>query len=242
MTGSRKKSARSICVRAMAFSDKRGMAAVEFALILPLMLVIYLGLVELSRNLRTSQKLDLVAHTLSDLTAQRLTGGVNTGQAGMADSDFTTIFSAATALMSPLSTTNLKLTISEVKIVQSGSNYVAKVNWTAANSAAATLRNAKCASQLDALDVAPVSPTSMPTSYTTTVNGVAPSTGFVIVADVVYTYTPTVNFQFYKWNTTSAITVQRTAYAPVRNTYSPAHIQYRATASTTGANCQSPTL
>jgi len=226
-----------------ALRDDKGMAAVEFALILPLMLVIYLGLVEMSRNLRTAQKLDLVAHTLADLTAQKLTGGVNSGQAGMADADFTTIFSAASTLMAPLSTTNLQLTVSEVNISQSASTYIAKVTWTAANSATATLRSAKCGSALDALDVAPVSPTSLPTSYTTTsTTGVAPSTGYVIVADVIYTYTPTVNFQFYKWSAAPSIKLQRTAYAPVRNTYSPAHIQYRATAATTGSNCQTPTL
>jgi Flp pilus assembly protein TadG len=221
--------------------DDRGMAAVEFALILPVMLVIYFGLVEMSRNLRTSQKLDLVAHTLSDLTAQKLTGGVNSGQAGMADADFTSIFSAANTIMAPLSTTNLKLTISEVNISKPSTTYVANVKWTAVNSSSATQRNARCSSSLDASDVAPVSFTSMPTSYTTTTGGVAPSTGYVIVADVVYTYTPTVNFQLYKWNASPSITVQRTAYAPVRNTYSPAHIQYRATSSTTGTNCQSPT-
>ena len=51
-------------------SDKRGMAATEFALILPLMLVLFFGVVEGSDALTKSRRVTLAANTLADLAAQ----------------------------------------------------------------------------------------------------------------------------------------------------------------------------
>jgi Flp pilus assembly protein TadG len=215
--------------------DKQAIAAVEFALILPLMLMIYLGLVEFSRGLRASQKLDLVAHVLADLTAQKLTGGAGTGQAGINNSDVTAIFGAATTLMSlPSDDTTVKMTISEVTITApTPTTWEARTSWSIVKNGA-TKRNCQL---LDAADVAPVSFTTMPTSYTTaSASGVNPVTGSVIVADVVYSYSPKINFEFYKWQSAPTWTMQRTSYAAVRNTYSPNHIQYVGTI-TGGTNC-----
>ncbi|WP_244430665.1 TadE/TadG family type IV pilus assembly protein [Methylocystis sp. ATCC 49242] len=215
--------------------DDRGIAAVEFALVLPLMLMIYLGLVELSRGMRAAQKLDLVAHTLADLTAQQLTGGSNTGQAGLTEADITAVFSAATTIMSPLPTANLKMTISEVAITSpSAGVWQAKTTWTVTRNSA----TARPCQILTAQDATPVSFTSMPTSYTTVTNGVNPTVGPVIVADVVYNYSPGVHFEIFKWGSPPTWTMQRTSYAPVRNTYVPSHIQYFMTS---GVNCQAPT-
>ena len=51
-------------------SDNRGVAAVEFALILPLMLVLYIGTAELTTGLMANRKMTVVARALSDLVAQ----------------------------------------------------------------------------------------------------------------------------------------------------------------------------
>jgi Flp pilus assembly protein TadG len=215
--------------------DEKGIAAVEFALILPLMLMIYLGLVELSRGMRTAQRLDLVAHTLADLTAQQLTGGTNTGQAGLTEADMNSIFAAANTLMAPLPTGTLRMTISEVNITSpTAGTWQARTIWT-------TTRNAgtpRPCTVLGGADVPPVSSTTMPTSYIQVTNGVNPSTGPVIVADVTYSYSPGVHFEFFKWASPPTWLMSRTSYAPVRNTYIPPHIQYFMT---TGANCQAPT-
>jgi Flp pilus assembly protein TadG len=219
--------------------DDSGIAAVEFALILPLMLTIYMGLVELSRGMRAAQRVELVAHTLADLTAQQITGGTNSaqGQAGLTEADISSIFAAANVLLAPLPTNTLKMTISEVNISQTApTTWAAKVNWTVTRNGG-PVRGA-CGTALGAADAAPVSSNTMPTSYTTVTNGVNPTVGPVIVADVIYDYSPGVNFQFFKWGTSPTWTLKRTSYAPVRNTYSPPHIQYFMT---TGTNCQAPT-
>lgn len=215
--------------------DEHGIAAVEFALILPLMLMIYLGLVELSRGMRAAQKLDLVAHTLADLTAQQLTGGSSTGQAGLTETDIDSVFAAATTIMSPLPTTNLKMTISEVNITSPAANtWQAQTVWSVARNSGSK----RPCQVLTASNVAPVVLTAMPTSYTQVTSGVNPPTGPVIVSDVIYSYSPGVHFEFFKWNSPPTWTMQRTSYSPVRNTYVPSHIQYLMT---TGTNCQTPT-
>lgn len=215
--------------------DERGIAAVEFALILPLMLMIYMGLVELSRGMRAAQKLDLVAHTLADLTAQQLTGGQNTGQAGLTEADITSVFSAANTLMAPLPVANLRMTISEVNITSpAAGTWQARTVWSVTRNGAVP----RPCQVLTAGNGAPVSVSTMPTSYTQITNGVNPTTGPVIVADVIYNYSPGVSFELFKWRSPPTWTMQRTSYAPVRNTYAPAHIQYFMTS---GANCQAPT-
>jgi Flp pilus assembly protein TadG len=236
--------------RAPFLADERAISAVEFALILPIALMLYLGLVVLALGQRASQKIDLVAHSLSDLAAQQLTGGSASGQAGMTETTIQGIFSAATTLMAPYSATGLQMTISEVTISADASQpggYKASVNWSIAKNAGA-LRPCTIGgvAKLNAADTRPVDPNSMPTSYTaaktvsltnadgsTTSVTVAPTVGSIIVADVIYPYYPTRGFARFDWLPT-AVTMARTSYSPVRNTYIPNHIQYYMT---TGTNC-----
>jgi hypothetical protein len=228
------------CLKALR--SESGIAAVEFGLILPLMLVIYMGLVELSRGLRAAQRLDLVAHTLSDLAAQKLdcpnpaagtsaASCTNNQAAGLSEAEITSIFSAANALMAPLPVTGLKMTISEIYIDSpSAGTWQATTKWTVTRNGA-TPRPCQV---LSPSDVAPVSVTTIPTSYVKVTNSVNPTTGPIIIADVVYQYSPGVNFQMFQWGSSPTWTMQRTSYAPVRNTYSPSHIQYYMTS---GTNC-----
>lgn len=213
-----------------------GIAAVEFGLILPLMLMIYMGLVELSRGMRAAQRLDLVAHTLADLTAQQLTGGTNTGQAGLSEADITSIFSAANVLMGlPTNSTAMKMTISEVNITSpAAGTWQAKTSWSVTRNGA----NARPCQVLTASTAAPVSVATIPPSYVQVTNGVNPTTGPIIIADVTYDYNPGFHFEIMKWGSPPTWNLKRTSYAPVRNTYVPSHIQYFMTS---GVNCNSPT-
>lgn len=99
-------------------SDERGVSAVEFAMLLPLMLTLYLGTVELSQGIGASRKVTLTARTVTDLVAQSST---------MSATDMTNSFSAATAVIAPYSTANLKVTVSSVVIDGAGK---ATVGWS----------------------------------------------------------------------------------------------------------------
>lgn len=205
-----------------------GIAAVEFALILPIMLMIYLGVVEMSRGMRVEQKIELVSHTLADLAAQKSDGGQNTGQAGMSEADIKEIFAAAGVLMTPLSTTNMKMTISEVRVLPPVSGTSARlVNWTVGRNGA-TVR--PCNVQLTSSSN--FSYTSLPANFALT--STSSTTMYLIVADVSYQYSPMVSFEMFKWGAAPTWTFNRSSYAVVRNSYSTPHIQYFMTS---GVNC-----
>ena len=52
-------------------NDNRGVAAVEFALVVPLMIVMYLGTVEMSGGIAVNKKVSRVAGTVADLVTQQ---------------------------------------------------------------------------------------------------------------------------------------------------------------------------
>ena len=83
--------------------DKTGIAAVEFALVLPIMVTMYLGCCEISSGFSASKKTDSVARALADLTSQV---AVVVDQNQMND-----IIAASTGVMQPYDGTLAALTI-----------------------------------------------------------------------------------------------------------------------------------
>ena len=83
-----------------------GIAAVEFAMVLPIMLAMWIGTVEVQQAIAVSRKSILVSRTLADLTARATT--IN--NAGM-----TNIFNATTAVLAPFPTTTLGMVVTSIK-------------------------------------------------------------------------------------------------------------------------------
>lgn len=98
--------------------DKRGVSAVEFALLSPLMIGLYLGGVEISQGVGIDRKVTLTAGAMANLAAQA---------SSISNADMTNIMNAATAIMSPYSISTLKITVSCLAIDNNG---VAKVTWS----------------------------------------------------------------------------------------------------------------
>jgi Flp pilus assembly protein TadG len=98
--------------------DERGISATEFAMILPLMLTLYFGAVELSQGVGADRKVTLTARTVADLVSQ--TTSIN-------NADMTNSLNAAAAVMAPFPLTNLKVTVSSVKIDATGK---ATIEWS----------------------------------------------------------------------------------------------------------------
>jgi Flp pilus assembly protein TadG len=96
--------------------DERGVSAVEFAMLLPLMLSLYLGAVELSQGIGAKSNVMLTARTIADLVSRVTT--IN--NADMADS-----LNASAAVMTPYSVSNLKVTVSSVTIDSAGKATIA---------------------------------------------------------------------------------------------------------------------
>jgi Flp pilus assembly protein TadG len=94
------------------FKDKRGVVVIEFAFILPLMLTMWLGSIELSQIFTANRKAELTARTLADLIARF------PGDEPMETKDFQPIWSSILATMAPL----------DNKIVSYGYTHVAFSN------------------------------------------------------------------------------------------------------------------
>lgn len=97
--------------------DARGVSALEFALIAPLLIVIYFGVGELCEAMMAQRRAAHAASAVGDLATQNQT---------LAASDVSDIFAAATTILAPFPTTNLKLRMTSVTQNSSG---VAKVDW-----------------------------------------------------------------------------------------------------------------
>ena len=104
-------------------ADNRALAATEFAVIVPLMLVMFFGTVEFSSAVAIDRKVTLMARTLSDLTSQ---------STSVADTDMTNFFAASTGVMTPYPTTPVSMTISELYV--DPTSLVAHVQWSKGSS------------------------------------------------------------------------------------------------------------
>jgi Flp pilus assembly protein TadG len=117
-----------MCVRvrrsaAGLVNDCSGIAATEFAVIVPLMLVMFFGTVEFSSGVAVDRKVSLMARTLADLTSQ---GKSDT------DADLTTFFAATCAIMTPYDPTPTTSTVSELYV--DPATLQARVQWSRAAS------------------------------------------------------------------------------------------------------------
>jgi Flp pilus assembly protein TadG len=96
-----------------------GLAAVEFAMIFPLMAMMLLGTYEFSAGVAIDRKVTIMARTLSDLTSQ------NTS---VTDTQLTNFFNAGNAIMTPYPSTPVEGTITELWI--NPSTLKARVQWS----------------------------------------------------------------------------------------------------------------
>ena len=99
--------------------DRRGVSAVEFALVAPLMIALYFGCVEISDGVAVDRKVSLTAAALANLVAQ---------STSLSSTDMTNVLDASTAIIQPYSSTNLKMTVSCLSI---DANKNVTTKWTA---------------------------------------------------------------------------------------------------------------
>lgn len=103
--------------------DCRGLAAIEFAMIIPIMLIMFFGTQEFSSGIAVNRKVTLMARTLSDLTSQNTT--VN-------DTQLTNIFNASAGIMTPYSAGPVQSTITELYV--DPNTLAARVQWSKGSS------------------------------------------------------------------------------------------------------------
>jgi len=102
-------------------ADQSGLSAVEFALILPVMALIYLGGFELTQALSVNRLVALTASTVTNVTSQYTTIS--------ASQQMPDILNASVQVLSPWPASNATVVVSGISISTSG---VATVAWSQA--------------------------------------------------------------------------------------------------------------
>jgi Flp pilus assembly protein TadG len=157
-------------------ADSRALAATEFAMIVPLMLVTFFGTVELSSGVAIDRKVTLIARTLSDLTSQ--SAGTVT------DANLQNTFTASISIVAPYDDTPVSGTIAQIYI---DANSKAVIQW----SKSAIITSGATQATLTAPPPALAANTTVTTMIPPTL--LIPST-YLIFSQVSYTYTPSVKF------------------------------------------------
>lgn len=152
-------------VRAMTAlaRDRRGVSAVEFALVLPLMLTLFLATAETTQGLQADRKVSLAARALSDLSSQATT---------IADTDMSNILDATADVLAPFSVSNAQIVVTGIQIDITG---IARAVWS----------DARNATRYSCGQVMTIPSQLMPAIGTT---------GFFVLAEVKYSYTPAVAY------------------------------------------------
>ena len=99
--------------------DRSGLAAIEFAMIVPIMLLLFFGTDEFSSGVAVNRKVTLMARTVSDLTSQNVS---------VTDAQLTNFFNASKAIMAPYPSAPVNATVSELYI--DPATKVARVQWS----------------------------------------------------------------------------------------------------------------
>lgn len=168
-------------------ADRGGVAAVEFALVLPLMLIVYVGTCAVTSAVSASRSTTLLSRTVTDLVSQQQ---ANTP---LTDTSLRAMLAAAATVMAPFPLAALKVTVSNVEFVAdpaatATNSLDARTRWTVTftggNLRPCTDPHLTAAGNTDG-----PSPTSLPVGLY--------KAGFLIVADVSYTYTPSFGFFTY---------------------------------------------
>jgi Flp pilus assembly protein TadG len=111
--------ARTVLTRLRDFcGDRRGVAAVEFAAVLPFMAALYFGGVELGDGMAIQVKVTATAHSVADITTQNST---------VTSAAMQTILQASSKIIAPYPVANAVVTVSEITTDQNGA---ATVTWS----------------------------------------------------------------------------------------------------------------
>ena len=149
-------------------TDKQGVAAIEFAFILPIMFVMFVGAVELSQAITVDRRVTQAASSVADLAARKETS-ISTTEMG-------DIMKIGGYIMAPYSQTPLRVIVRNVSS-SSADATATKQSWQCTYSATSETATPVCACMNETYNLPA---------------GLVSTTDSVVVAEATYTYTPLV--------------------------------------------------
>lgn len=112
---------------------ERGVAAIEFALILPTMLLLYIGMTQVTFALNVDRKVTVLSRTVADLVGRA---------ASLSTSEMEDVVDAALTVLAPFDAANVEIVLSSAMVLENAAGELqAQVCWSYAN-AHGTVRSA----------------------------------------------------------------------------------------------------
>jgi Flp pilus assembly protein TadG len=146
--------------------DKQGVAAVEFAFVVPIMFVLFVGAIELSQAITVDRRVTQVASSTADLVARKETT--------ISNNEISDILRIGGFIMAPYDRTPLQVVIRNVSSSSKDAT-TTKQSWQCTYSGVGANPTPTCA--------------CMNTTYTLPA-GLVSTNDSVVVSEVTYTYTP----------------------------------------------------
>lgn len=147
--------------------NDRAIAAVEFAIILPLMLFVFVGVAQVGQAIEISRKVTVTTRIVTDLVTQYSTVSCST---------LNTVLAASAQVIAPYSSSNLSITVSEIDTVSSKATMV----WTGTLSSSGTMT---CST--------PSSNFTLPSQLLQS----SSTASYYIYGQVTYSYTPVLGYK-----------------------------------------------
>jgi Flp pilus assembly protein TadG len=176
-------------------ASTRGLAAIEFAIIMPVLLILFLSSIDAGRVVAIYMKVRSATYTLDTIT--NICGDVQNG--GQCQTPITTtgmqqIVAAAATVLSPYSSAPAIITVSQLSINASGQ---AAVSWSYS---------------LNGTALAPGTSVTLPATLATAIETSSTFPQYLIFGQVSYQYTP-----IFTYFVSSSITLSDSLYAAPRN-------------------------
>lgn len=111
---------------ATMLADNRGTALIEFAIALPVLLLMFLGGYQLSNAITAKRKLTIMTRAVGDMTSQ---------YRALTTSELDGLLNASTQILAPYATAPARLRITHITIESSGD--VFRVDWSRSRNASA---------------------------------------------------------------------------------------------------------
>ncbi|KZD22777.1 hypothetical protein A4A58_27945 [Tardiphaga robiniae] len=157
--------------------DTRGVSAVEFALIVPLMFLMFFGMLDVTNYFAIDRKLSQISQGMADLASRYTT---------LAETDVSNFFIIAGAMLTPYDKTQLKASISQVYI--DPSTKIAKVVWARGDFPTGKVNGTVVVRKVNDI-------VSVPTNLIVKdANGNYLANQYLILGEVNYNYVPTIGW------------------------------------------------
>jgi len=185
--------------------DRGGVVMVEFAFVLPLLVLMLLGSFVISDMITCYRKVTVTTRALADMISRSVIPDTSLPPTLQAPSSIATYLNSAGLVMTPYATSNLTVQISELRVCDASHAYVL---WSQAQTGSSAITPNQTAGSVVTIPTglipsgSPMIPTSADgsdvcnnTTAGTNKTQVGWAGGYLYFAQVNYTYTPAVSYQ-----------------------------------------------